>query len=284
MIPAAFDYHRPSSVGEAVRMLEDNPGAKLLAGGHSLLPMMKLRLAQPPALVDIGGLDELRGIRRDGDELVIGALTTHAEVAASNEVASTHRGLAQAAAAIGDVQVRNCGTLGGSLAHADPAADYGAAVLALDATLEILGPDGARTLDAGDLFEGLMQTRLEPVEVVTAVRFGPAVGASAYRKFAQPASGYAMVGVLAAVDRDDDGSCTAARLGATGVSDRPVRLGAAESALEGGNLDDGAVTAACERADEGIDEVKEDQHADADYRRHLIRVMARRAVSRALES
>lgn len=284
MIPAAFDYHRASSAEEAVRMLEDNPGAKLLAGGHSLLPMMKLRLAQPPALVDIGGLDELRGVRRDGDDLVIGALTTHARVATSDEVSRTHAGLAQTAAAIGDVQVRNCGTLGGSLAHADPAADYAAAVLALDATLEVLGPDGTRSVAAADLFQGLMQTSLEPAELVTAVRFPPAAGASAYEKFAQPASGYAMVGILAAIGRDGDGTCTAARLGATGIADRPLRLEGAEAALEGGPLDDDAVAAACDRADEGIEDVREDLYADAAYRRHLVRVMARRAVTRAVGS
>ncbi|MGD8331777.1 MAG: FAD binding domain-containing protein, partial [Acidobacteriota bacterium] len=249
MIPAEFDYRRASTVEEAISMLADHADARLIAGGHSLLPMMKMRLAAPAMLIDIGGIAELTGIRRVGDELVIGALTRHAEVAASDEVAAGHAALAHAAAAIGDVQVRNFGTLGGSLAHADPAADYPAAVIALEGVIDVLGSDGARSIAAADLITGMLTTSLAHDEIITAVRFPTVDGTgSAYEKFAQPASGYAIVGVAAVIGRGDDGACNSARLVATGVGEAPLRLPAAEEALLGSALDDAALAAAADAA------------------------------------
>lgn len=280
MIPGRFEYHRATSVDEAIGLLADNEGAKLLAGGHSLLPMMKLRLATPTVLVDVGGIDELRSLDQEGGELVVGSMTTHAEIAASSDVRASHGALAEAAAAIGDVQVRNCGTLGGSLAHADPAADYAAAVLALDAEINVRGPNGERTIAAAELFVGLLETSLQPGELITSVRFPKASGASVYEKFEQPASGFAIVGVAAEIGKDN-GTCTGARLAATGLSDRPVRLLAVEEALSGGGLGDDEIAAAAAAADSNLESVREDLYAKEDYRRHLLRVITERAVSRA---
>jgi carbon-monoxide dehydrogenase medium subunit len=282
MIPAGFDYRRAQSAREAVHLLAANDNARLIAGGQSLLPMMKLRLAAPALLVDIGGIAELRGIRVDGDELVIGSMTTHAEIAASPEVQASLTALAEAAASIGDVQVRNLGTLGGSLAHADPAADYAAATLALGATVETTGSEGTRSIGVADLFAGLLTTTLASSEIITAIRFDRrGAAASAYEKFAQPASGYAVVGVAVFVERDAEGVCVAARAAATGISDRALRLAATESALSGTRLDDAALTAAAAAADAGIDDVRSDMYAAEDYRRHLLRVLVQRAARRA---
>ena len=203
MIPAAFRYQRANSVEEAVRILAESGGtAKVLAGGHSLIPMMKLRLTRPEHLVDIGRIPGLKGIRVEGNQLVIGALTTHGEVAASETVKEKLPVLAEAASVIGDLQVRNRGTVGGNLAHADPAADLPAAALALDGSLVAVGPDGTRTINLADFFFGPFITALATDEIVTEVRFpipeGPWGGA--YEKFAHPASGYAVVGVAAAVE------------------------------------------------------------------------------------
>jgi len=282
MIPAEFDYRKVSSIDEAIGLLTAHDNAKLLAGGHSLLPMMKLRLAAPSLLVDIGGIDELRHIGRDGDDLIIGAMTTHAQIATSEEVTAAHGALAEAAASIGDVQVRNCGTIGGSVAHADPAADYGAVVLASDGAADVKGPGGHRTIAAADLSAGLLTTTLEPTEIITAVRFPVIDGAaSAYEKFAQPASGFAIVGVAATIARDADGICSMARLAATGISDTPRRLAESEAALQGTDLGADALAAAVAVADAGIDHVSSDIYAAEDYRRHLLGVLLSRAVQRA---
>jgi carbon-monoxide dehydrogenase medium subunit len=280
MIPAPFEYRRARSVDEAVRLLAENDDARLLAGGHSLLPMMKLRLAAPSLLIDIGGLDELRFVRRDGDAVVVGALTRHAEVAASDELAGPFAALAEAAAAIGDVQVRNCGTIGGSLAHADPAADYAAAVLALDAEITARGPDGERTIAAADFFAGLLTTSLRPGELLTEIRLPAAAGASVYEKFAQPASGFAIAGVAARLELDGS-KCAGVAVAATGISDRPLRLVAVEAALSRKKVDGEAIRAAAAQADDGIDDIREDLYAQQDYRRHLLRTMTRRALARA---
>ncbi len=281
MIPAAFEYHRAGSVSEAVELLAANRDARLLAGGHSLLPMMKLRLAAPAVLIDIGGISDLSFINATDGQLTIGAMTTHADVAASDDVRQAHAALAEAAASIGDVQVRNCGTLGGSVAHADPAADYAAALMALDAQIDVVGPDGERSVNAADLFTGLLQTSLEPEELIVSVRFPASAGRSTYEKFAQPASGFAMVGVAADVATDDTGTCTSARVAATGISDRPLRLSAVENALLGATLDADNIASAAQSADEGIAYVRDDMYAAEDYRRHLLRVMVERAVGRA---
>jgi carbon-monoxide dehydrogenase medium subunit len=281
MIPAEFDYRRAASAEEAVGLLAGNDNAKLLAGGHSLLPMMKLRLAAPSLLVDIGGIEELRGIHAESDGLSIGSMTTHAEIAAAQEITGTYGALVEAAAAIGDVQVRNCGTIGGSLAHADPAADYAAAALVLDASVEVLGPHGPRSIVVDDLFAGLFTTSLADAEIVTAVRFPTHQGVSVYEKFVQPASGFAIVGVAAQIVRDDNGACTLAHLAATGISDRPLRLSQAETALQGTSLEAESVAAAAAVADAGIDTVLSDTFAADDYRRHLLGVLVARAVQRA---
>ena len=281
MIPAAFDYRRAASAEEAVGLLADHDNAKLLAGGHSLLPMMKLRLAAPGLLIDIGGIEELRGIEAGPDGLTIGSMTTHAEIASAAEIAGAYGALVEAAAAIGDVQVRNCGTIGGSLAHADPAADYPAAALALDASLEVLGPNGPRSIAFADLVTGFLSTSLGDAEIVTTVRFPAPAGVSVYEKFAQPASGFAIVGVAAQIARDDSGACSVARLAATGISDRPLRLAEAEAVLQGTSLDAKALQAATAVADVGIDTVLSDSFAAEDYRRHLLGVLVSRAVRRA---
>jgi carbon-monoxide dehydrogenase medium subunit len=283
MIPAAFDYHRAESLDDAlVTLHKHRQYAKVIAGGHSLLPMMKLRLASPELLVDIGGLTkELSYVRRDRGALLIGALTTHAEVAASELVRETHRGLAEAASAIGDVQVRNRGTIGGSLAHADPSADYPAAMLAFNAEIVVRGPKGARAVGAGDFFTGIFSTAMADDELIVEVRVPDPQGArSAYEKFEQPASGFALAGVCAVI-RLDGTSVRNVRLAATGVSDRPVRLTSMENALGGKAWSAAVLEEAAAKADADLKSVREDHYARADYRRHLLKVVARRAAARA---
>src|SRR5262245_59496832 len=240
--PAPFDYHRPATVDEAVALLGSVDDARPLAGGHSLLPAMKQRLSMPSALVDIGRIDELQGIERDGDVLRIGASATHAEIAASELVRDTCPMLAEAAAMIGDRQVRNRGTIGGSLAHADPGADYPTVVAALGATIEAAGANGRREIAAGEFCTGLFTTALAPGELVTAVRV-PAVAGAAYEKHKHPASGYAVVGVAACVEVGG-GSCTSARLVVGGVTGVPVEVTAAADALVGSTGDADAIAAA----------------------------------------
>lgn len=283
MIPSAFEYHRATSLDDAARVLATHaPTAKLLAGGHSLIPAMKLRLATPSMLVDIGGLSDLRYIKRNKKHLTIGTLTPHADVAESSEVQRGFRGLAEAAAAIGDVQVRNCGTIGGSLAHADVSADYPAAVLAFEADIIVKSAKGARSIPAFKFFTGLFTTELAEDEIVTEVRFpDPGDAGSAYEKFFHPASGYAVVGVCVVASLDKRGVCKQARVAATGVADRPVRLSSLEMALKGSTWDADRLRTACENADADVRDVREDLFAKADYRRHLLRVVARRAAERA---
>ena len=282
MLPGEFEYRRATSVEEAVRLLAENEEAKLLAGGHSLLPMMKLHFAAPSMLVDIGGIQELVFTKQDGDSLVVGSMTTHAHIAASDTVGAEYGALAEAAASIGDVQVRNRGTIGGSLAHADPAADYGAATLALDAQIDLVGPNGQRAVDVTSFFSGFLSTAMEPAELITAIRF-PSAGdsISVYEKFAQPASVFAIVGVAAKITKQDN-CCVAARIAATGISDRPIRLPVVEEALTGGELDNSAIAAAADQADASLKNVRADMYAAEDYRRHMLRVMVRRAVVRAV--
>ncbi len=283
MIPAAFAYHRATSLNDAAKVLAKHQHeAKVLAGGHSLLPMMRLRLAAPQLVVDIGGLGDLRYVKRNKKHVTIGALTTHAQVAASEDVRASHPGLAEAAASIGDVQVRNCGTMGGSLAHADPAADYPAAVLAFDGEVVVKSAKGARTIPAFKFFTGLLSTDLAPDELITEIRFPDAGGAgSAYEKFEQPASGFAIVGVCAVVDLDKKGKCKRAHFAATGLSDRPVRLSSLETELRDKPWNTETLQAACAKADADLKDVRDDLYAKADYRRHLLRVISRRAAERA---
>ncbi len=262
MYPAEFTYHKAQSVQDALAMLAEHPDAKLLAGGHSLVPAMKLRLAQPPMLIDIFGLDEMRGIRQDGDQTVIGAMTTHAELVQSGLPL-----LSEVAPLIGDPMVRHRGTVGGSLAHADPAADYPAAALALNAELVIHGADGERRVPADEFFQGMFSTSVQPGELLTAVRIPASVQASAYEKFSHPASRYAIVGL--AVVRHADGTVRAAL---TGAGEQAVRLTTLEERLNAGQeVGTGLI---------GADALIGDRFASAEYRAHLVDVMAARAVAR----
>jgi aerobic carbon-monoxide dehydrogenase medium subunit len=283
MIPASFDYYRASTVDDAVRLLGEHEDAKVLAGGHSLIPLMKLRLASPPALVDIGGLGELSGIREAGDEIVIGALTRHYALETSELLRSRAQLVPEAAAQIGDVQVRNRGTVGGSLVHADPGADLPAVMLALDANMTVHGAGGDRTVAAGDFFVEMLTTDVQPNEILTDIRFrslGARTG-SAYVKFPNPASGYSVVGAAAVVGLGADGSISDVRVGISGAAAMPLRASDTESALRGAQPTDEAVRGAAQAASNGI-EALEDIHASAEYRLHLTRVMTRRALESAL--
>ena len=268
MIPAAFDYHRPSSVDEAIGLLSDD--AKLLAGGHSLLPAMKLRLSSPGALIDIGGLAELNYIKEDGGTIAIGAATTHHQIESSEVVQSGAAALAQAAAVIGDPQVRNKGTIGGSLAHADPAADYPAAILALGAEIRVKGPGGERSIAADEFFVDLFLTALAPDEIITEIRVS-AADKSAYAKFPHPASRFAVVGCAAA------SSGGSVKVAFTGVANAAFRDSGIEEAL-GGDLSEGSIGSASEKAADGA-EILTDNFAGEEYRRHLAKVYARKVLS-----
>lgn len=281
MFPSSFEYHRAGSVKEALAMLGRlGAGAKLLAGGHSLIPMMKLRLAEPDHLIDIGGLAELSGIREERGKVTIGAATTHSAIEASDLVRRTLPVLAECAGAIGDAQVRNRGTIGGSLAHADPAADYPAAVLALEAEIMAEGARGARTIKAGDFFVDLMTTALKPDEILTAVRFNPLPEGtgSAYLKHRQPASGFAIVGVAAVVTLGRNGKFDLVRVGITGLAAKAFRASAVEAALAGKERD--AIAGAAAQAAEGVDALA-DIHASGGFRAELARVYTKRALELA---
>jgi len=279
MIPAAFDYVRPSTVDDAVAALAAaGEDGKVLAGGQSLLPVLRMRLSHPSTLVDLGRINSLRGVRDDGDALVIGAMTTHDEVLRDPLVAQHAPLLAQAAATVGDPQVRHVGTLGGSLSHADPAADLPTVALTLDASLEVVGPSGSRTVPARDFFVDYFTTALAPDEMLTAVRV-PKLGAgwtTHYEKFNRVAQAWAIVAVAAAVRRSD-GSVSEARVGLSNMGSTPLRASAVESALAGADASADAVRAASEHAAEGT-HPPSDVSGGADYREHLARVLTRRAV------
>ena len=268
MIPAQFDYHKANTLEEAVGLLDQHGfDAKLLSGGHSLLPAMKLRLNRPGVLIDISGIAGLNNIVEESDEIVVGANCTHHAIATS-EIINTHLNiLAQAASVIGDLQVRNRGTIGGSLAHADPASDYPATVLATDAKIEVAGSGGSRSIAATDFFQGIYTTALEPNEIITAVRF-PKVAKGAYKKFFQSASRFAVVGCAVVVDGDQ------IKVGMTGVADAPYRATAVENAYNGD------VEAAAAHAADGVEPLS-DHFASAEYRAHLARVFAARAIAAA---
>ena len=265
MIPAAFDYARPTSVDEAVAALaEYGEDAKLLAGGHSLLPMMKLRLAVPSVLVDIGRIRDAEGIRIDGDEVVVGALTRHCDLVASPVLRADAPLLALTAAHVGDPQIRNRGTMGGSLAHADPAADLPAAVVASDATLQAQGPSGRRSIRADDFFTGYFETALGPDEMLVEIRV-PRTGPNGahYEKFTRRANDWAIVAV----------ATVAGRIALANMADVPMRATGVEQALAGGE----SVEDAAQLAADGTFPTA-DMHADEEYRRHLARVLTRRAL------
>jgi len=281
MIPAKFDYVRPSSVDEAVRALASGgDDAKAIAGGQSLMPLLRLRLAYPERLVDLGGLDSLRGVRDLGDALEIGALTTHYEVV-RDPLIRAHCGLlAQAAAMIADPAVRHRGTIGGGLAHADPAGDLPAVITALDATLVAAGPSGSREIRPADFFVDYLTSSLAPGEILTAVRVPKLDGwGYRYEKFNVTAQAWAIVGV-AAVARRADGHVAEARVGLTNMGSVPIRAQAAEAAAAGAEASAAALAAAGERADEGTNPPS-DLRGAADYRRHLARVLTGRALAAA---
>jgi carbon-monoxide dehydrogenase medium subunit len=284
MYPSAFAYHRPGTLAEACELLRSTTGARVLAGGHSLLPAMKLRLSAPSALVDLAGIPDLAGVRAEADALVIGAMTTHESVASHADVRARCPVLAEAAGQIGDLQVRNRGTFGGSLAHADPAADLPCVITALGATLQLAGPGGTRDIPAADFFVDLFTTALASGEILASVRV-PAYGAgtgAAYVKHRHPASSFAVVGVTALV-RVRDGACADARLVVGGATLKPVRAVAAEQALTGHAVDDAARFRASEKVAEAIAEPLSDSYASGEYRRHLATVLARRALASAVE-
>ncbi len=276
MYPAEFDYHRPGSVADAIKLLQDNPEAKLLAGGHSLLPVMKLRLAQPTALIDISSLSELSGVSEDGDALVIGANTTYHDLMNSSVIKNKLPVLAEASDLVGDVQVRNKGTIGGAAAHADPASDLPAVLLALNAEFKTVGPSGEKTHKATDFFVDMFTTTLEPEEVLTEIRIPDvsSVASATYLKFAHPASGYAIVGIAAV--KTGSGEVRAAVTGSVPIA---VRLSAVESEISGKDLSDDNIAAAAEKATEGMDFVG-DIHASDEYRAHLTKVYTKRALKK----
>jgi carbon-monoxide dehydrogenase medium subunit len=280
VIPPEFDYVKAGSVDEAVAALgKHGDEAKVLAGGQSLIPLLRLRLAYPSVLVDVGGVSELRGVREDGDDLVIGAATTHAEVIADPLVRRHAPLVVQATGTVADRQVRHRGTFGGSLSHADPAGDLPAVVVALDASFVIAGGGGARrTVAAADFFVDYLQTALSADELLVEVRL-PKLGDGwgfHYEKFQRVAQAWAVVGVAAAVRRSN-GAIAEARVGLTNMGPRPVRAIGVEESVRDATADDAGVSAAAARADEGTSPPS-DLGGQADYRRHLVRVLTRRAV------
>ncbi len=282
MYPAKFEYFRANSVREAIQLLQDHSGSKLLAGGHSLIPMMKLRLAQPGALIDIGHVSELAGITENNGAIRIGALTTHTELVTSALLKQRCPLLSEAAAQIADPQVRNRGTIGGNLAHADPGSDLPAVVLALDAVFHLSGPGGDRTSKASDFFLDLFMTDLQPEEILIAVEMPalPPGSGSCYLKFEHPASGYAVCGVAAVMRLDAGGSCQSAALAINGVTAAPHKASGVADALKGKTPEDGTIHQAVDEHLEFTDPMG-DLYASASYRVELARVYSKRALKAA---
>ncbi|TMC23552.1 MAG: xanthine dehydrogenase family protein subunit M [Chloroflexi bacterium] len=284
-VPAAFDYHRATTVDEAVALLRQyGDEAKVLAGGHSLIPALKLRLSQPAHLIDIGRIPGLSFITEEPERVVVGALTTYTQIERSDLLHKYFPMMVECASVIADHQVRNRGTLGGSLAHADPASDMLGVVLALKAELVAQGPDGKRTIKADDFFVGTFATVLEPDEVLTELRFAilPASTGGAYEKLANKASHYAIAGCAAVVSLAGDGACAAASIAITGAAMQTVRAGAVEAALVGRKLDEATVIEAASHAADDL-ELVSDIHGSETYRRQMVAVVTRRAIMRALE-
>jgi len=283
MIPTQFDYRAPATLDEAVALLaSDLDGAKVLAGGHSLIPAMKLRLAQPQLLVDIARIKSLAYIREEGDQILIGATTTHYQLESSDLLKNICPLLPDCAKSIGDVQVRNKGTIGGSIAHSDPAGDWPAAVLALDADLVLVGTNGERVVKAENFFVDLLTTDLQPGEILREIRIKKPVGrfGQAYQKVPHPASGFAVVGVAVNLNLNDDGSCKSVAIGVTGVGVKAFRATAVEAVLAGTSLDDNALANAVTHVCDGVDP-NADLYASSDYRCHLAQVHTRRGIQAA---
>jgi carbon-monoxide dehydrogenase medium subunit len=285
MIPAAFDYLAPGSLADAMAVLTARgEDAKILAGGHSLLPLLKLRLASPKLLIDLSRIPELKGVREQDGKVVIGALTTHYQIESAALLKKRCPLLPETAREIGDVQVRNRGTIGGSLAHADPSADWPAAILALGGELLIIGPKGERRLRVNELFLGPMTTAIEANEVLAEIRVPTAQrrSGSAYLKMAQQASGFAIVGVAVSLRVDAKGCCEDVGIGVTGLSDKPFRAHAVEECLRGNKLTSKLIEASAAQVAEGVD-VLNDLHASAQFRQHLAKNYASRAIRQALK-
>lgn len=285
MYPAAFEYHAPTNVKDALGLLgRYKDDAKLLAGGHSLVPMMKLRLAQPKHVIDLRKVPGLSGIKEDGGVIVLGAMTTHWQMESSTLLKSKCVILAETASVIGDPAVRNLGTIGGSIAHADPAADQPATLIALGAEMVCEGPKGRRTVKVDDWFQGLMATALGEDEILVELRVPawPGGTGGAYLKFPHPASRFAVVGVAALVTLDKEGKCTRASVGVTGAGTKAVRAKGVEAGLTGKKLDAATIEAAAQKAADGVD-VQADLQGSVEYKAHLCRVFAKRAVTEAVK-
>ena len=285
MFPASFGYVAAHSVREALELLtQHGEDAKLLAGGHSLIPAMKLRLASPRTLIDLGTVQGLRGVHTDGNALVIGALTVHTDVASAELVQKHFQGLADAASVIGDVQVRNRGTIGGSIAHADPGADFPVILTALSASFVLQSTSGSRTVAADDFFIDFYTTAMAANEVLTEIRvpLPPAGSGTAYAKLPHPASGYVVVSAGALITRQPSGSCALARVALGGLGSGPIRAVATETELQGKALTPEVIAAAAAKAAEDTDP-EGDTYASAEYKRHVVTVYARRAIEAAVK-
>jgi aerobic carbon-monoxide dehydrogenase medium subunit len=283
MYAADFNYYRAGSVAEAGDLLKKNPGAKLLAGGHSLIPLLKLRLAAPPALIDIGRIAELKGVSVRYGTVRIGALTTHADLAASAALREHCPALAEAAAQVGDPAVRNRGTIGGNVAHADPASDLPTVLTALNARFAVTGPNGSRTVDASDFFKGMMATALGEHDLLIAIEIPARVNGQgiAYVKFSHPASRYAVIGVAAAVSVSG-GTCTAAAVAVGGLVPRPVRAAEVEKALGGQALSGETIAKAASQVSQDLGtDILGDIYASAEYRKAVAPVWVKRALTLA---
>ncbi|GLV56424.1 carbon monoxide dehydrogenase [Dictyobacter sp. S3.2.2.5] len=284
-VPAAFDYHPATTVDEAIALLQQyGDEAKVLAGGHSLIPAMKLRLSQPEHLIDIARISSLSYIREEEGSIAVGALTTYSQIEKSDLLRKHFPLLPEGTAMIGDQQVRNRGTIGGSIAHSDPAADMPGIVLALKAEIVVRGPQGQRTIAADDFFVDTFTTALEPDEIVIELRLPipAAQTGSAYEKLANRASHYAIAGCAAVITRGSDGTCSAASIAITGATVRTIRAKAVESALVGKQLDESTISAAVSHATDGEDVVS-DIHGSEEYRRKMVAVVARRTILKAIE-
>ena len=285
MFAPSFDYYRAGGVREALALMQKHPGAKLLAGGHTLIPLLKLRLTAPTALIDIGRIPELKGINSSGGTIRIGALTTHAELAASPVIKSECPMLCDAAGHIGDAQVRNCGTIGGNVAHADPASDLPTVLVAVDARFVVSGSKGERTITAGDFFKGMMTTALDASEILTAIEIPskkPGQG-MAYIKFPHPASRYAVLGAAAVVTMKN-GSCGGAQVAIGGLVPVPARLRDVESAVTGAKPSEDVIAKAAAATSKQLGgDIIGDVFASADYRKAVAPVYVKRALAAAFE-
>jgi carbon-monoxide dehydrogenase medium subunit len=283
MIPAQFDYIAAKNLDEALQLLaQHKDNAKILAGGHSLIPAMKLRLMQPGVLIDISKIKDLAYIREEGGQVRIGAMTTHYQIESSDLLRRVCPLLTDAAPHLGDVQVRNKGTLGGSLAHADPAADWPAPILALGAEMVVSGAKGERVIKAEEFFVDLLTTALQPGEILREIRFAVSKGKAgqSYVKFRHPASGFAVVGVAVSLTKDAADKCQSASVGITGVAAKAYKATGVENALKGAALDDKSLRAAAAHAADGVT-VNSDLFASAEYRKHLAEIYTRRALEQA---